>query len=377
MNKNNTKVQFQAGPPKRKVNFNVLLRIIKLLFKSYPVLLPIVIVCIVSSAVVSAIPAVFTQKFMAIVTGSIENGQMSWDVAKNEILPLIAVLITLYVISLLFVTIQTQLMAYITQGFLGKMRRKMFEGMQNLPIKYFDTHKHGDIMSYYTNDIDTLRQLISQSLTSLLQASIIVLTVLFVMLYYSVLMTGIILMGVVLMFLVSKKFGGGSAKYFIRQQKSIGRTEGYVQEMMNGQKVIKVFGHEKTAKEEFEKINDELCRDSFKANAFANILGPVIMNIGNVLYVVCITVGGLFLVTNCPNISISGLPFTIDIVIPFLNMTKQFTGNVNQVSQQINSIVMAMAGAERVFSLMDEQKETELRIPVRLPHEPSCGGARL
>ncbi len=308
---------------------------------------------------VSAIPSIFTQKIMAVITKYLETGDMSWESAKAEIIPLVAVLVCLYIMSLAFITLQTQLMAKITQGFLDKMRKKMFDGMQDLPIKYFDTHKHGDIMSYYTNDIDTLRQLVSQSLPSLLQASIIVLTVLFIMLYYSVLMTCVVLLGVLLMIIVSKKFGGGSAKYFIRQQKSIGKTEGYVQEMMNGQKVIKVFCHEDRVKKEFDEINNQLCDDSYKAHSFANILGPVIMNIGNILYVICITVGGLFLVTNCPNLSISGLPFTIDIVIPFLNMTKQFTGNVNQVSQQVNSIIMGMAGAERIFSLMDEEKEAD------------------
>ena len=361
MSKEQNKPQFQGRPPKPKMDFNVLGRVIKLLFKSYPVLLPIVAVCIVCSAVVNAIPAIFTQKIMAVITSHLDSGDMNWAVAKQEILPLIAILLTLYVFSLCFVALQAQLMAVITQGFLGKMRRKMFDGMQELPIKYFDTHKHGDIMSYYTNDIDTLRQLISQSLPSLVQASIIVVTVLFIMLYYSILMTLLILLGVVFMIGVSKKFGGGSAKYFIRQQKSMGKTEGYVQEMMNGQKVIKVFSHENAVVEEFEKINDELANDSCKAHSYANSLGPIIFNIGNILYVVCITVGGLFLVGNVPNISLFGLfpRFTIDIVIPFLNMTKQFTGNVNQVSQQINSVVMAMAGAQRMFSLMDEEKETD------------------
>ena len=359
MNKQN--MRFKGAPlMKRKMNFKVLFRVLKLLFKSYPVLIPIVGVCIISSAIVSAIPSVFTQKVMAVVTSCYERGETSWAVAGKEIIPMVAILIGLYVLAWTFMLVQTQLMAYITQGFLGKMRKKLFDGMQSLPIKYFDTHKHGDIMSHYTNDIDTLRQLVSQSLPSLLQASIIVVTVLGIMLYYSFLMTGVVLLGVILMITVSKKFGAGSAKYFIRQQKAIGKTEGFVQEMMNGQKVIKVFCHEEQVKKEFDEINEEVCSDSYKAHAFANILGPVIMNIGNILYAICITVGGLFLICNVPNFGFSGIKvFTIDIVIPFLNMTKQFTGNVNQVSQQINSVIMAMAGAERVFSLMDEEKEVD------------------
>ena len=360
MSKNKPSSVQNGGRPKKKMNFKVLGRVMKLLFKFYPVLIPIVGVCIVTSALVSAIPSVFTQKVMAIITRYLDSGDMNWSVAKTEILPLVGILIALYVVSLAFIVLQTQLMAYITQGFLGKMRKKMFDGMQNLPIKYFDTHKHGDIMSYYTNDIDTLRQLISQSLPSLLQAGTIVLTVLFIMLYYSIWMTLIVLLGVLGMFFVSKKFGGGSAKYFIRQQKSIAKTEGYVQEMMNGQKVIKVFCREEQVKEDFNAINEELCNDTMKAHAYANALGPVIMNIGNILYVICVTVGGLFLLLETPNLSIGPFPyFHLSFVIPFLNMTKQFTGNVNTVSQQINHIVMGMAGAERVFTLMDEQPEVD------------------
>lgn len=356
---NTDTAKFPPKPPKRKMNFSVLARLIKLLVKSYPVLIPITSVCIILSALVSSIPSIFTQKVLAVITKYLDAGNMSWDEAKGEILPMIAVLITLYVMSIIFITAHTQLMAYITQGFLNKLRCRMFDGMQDLPIKYFDTNKHGDIMSHYTNDIDTLRQLVSQSLPTLLQASVIVVTVLCIMLWYSVLMTLVVLLGIVAMVFVSKKIGGGSAKYFVRQQRSIGKAEGYIQEMMNGQKVVKVFCHEKHAEEDFDKINEELFRDSYKAHAYANILGPIIMNIGNVLYVICATVGGFFLLSGIDNISISGLAFTIDIIVPFLNMTKQFTGNVNQLSQQINSIVMAMAGAERVFALMDQEPESD------------------
>ena len=237
--------------------------------------------------------------------------------------------------------------------------------MQNLPIRYFDTHKHGDVMSYYTNDIDTLRQLISQSMPTLLRSGIIVTAVFFVMLYYSIWLTLILLVGVAAMLFVSKKAGGGSAKYFMRLQKSVAGLEGYVQEMMNGQKVIKVFGREEKCGEEFNKVAEDLCSDSTKANTYANILGPVIMNIGNVMYVIIATVGGLFtLIPNFYNLSLSGIlgagvVFGVNIIIPFMNMTKQFTGNVNQVSQQINSIVMAMAGASRIFDLIDEKPECD------------------
>ncbi|MBQ2272524.1 MAG: ABC transporter ATP-binding protein [Clostridia bacterium] len=346
----------RGGP---KIDFKALSRAVKLLLSAYPVLVPIAGVCILLSAVIAAVPAIFQQKVLAVITSYLDAGSTDWSAAMGEVIPLVLILVLLYAFSITFSTAQTQMMAYITQGFLCKLRRKMFDGMQNLPIKYFDTHKHGDIMSHYTNDIDTLRQLVSQSLPSLLQASVIVVTVLFIMLWYSVWMTMVVLLGVVAMFFVSKIVGGGSARYFIRQQKSVGKTEAFIQEMMNGQKVIKVFCHEEQSKEDFDRINNELFEDGFRAHAYANMLGPIIGNIGNILYVLCATAGGLFLVTGAPNLAISGLAFSIDIVVPFLNMTKQFTGNVNQVSQQINHIAMGLAGAQRVFDLMDQKPEAD------------------
>ncbi len=343
----------------RKMNFKALGRVLKFLYKSYPVLLPVTAVCIVFAAIVATLPAIFQQKVLAVVTKYYEAGSTDWGTASKEIIPLIITLISLYALSLTAITAYTQLMAKITQGFLNKMRCKLFDGMQDLPLKYFDTNKHGDIMSHYTNDIDTLRQLVSQSIPTVLQSAVIIVSVLTIMLWYSIWMTLVVLAGVALMVFVSGKIGGGSAKYFIRQQKAVGKNEGFVQEMMNGQKVIKVFNHEEAAKEDFDKINDELYHDSFRAHAYANCLGPIIMNIGNILYVICATVGGLFLIGGVKNLAISGLAFSIDIVIPFLNMTKQFTGNVNTFSQQINSVVMGLAGAERVFELMDQKPEED------------------
>ena len=344
---------------KAKNPLGTLIRLLKLLFKSYPRLLPLTCLCIVFSAVVSSIPSLFTQKVISIIEGYVNSGSFDWQTAKSEILPLIAILASLYLLATISITLYNQLMVNITQGFLSKMRIKMFDKMQTLPIRFFDTKKHGDIMSYYTNDIDTLRQLIAQSVPSLLQSIIIVTSVLTIMLWFSVWMTLVVLLGVVAMFYVSKTVGGGSAKYFMRQQKSIAKCEGFIQETMNGQKVVKVFCHEDKSLKEFETLNNELFNDAYKANAYANILGPVIMNIGNILYVLCATVGGLFVLLNVKNLSISGLAFDVSLVIPFLNMTKQFTGNINQVSQQINSIAMAMAGAERIFELIDQEPEVD------------------
>lgn len=342
---------------KKKINGKSMGRILKMLFGSYPVLVPVTAVCILFSAATAAIPALFIQRVIAVIEEWYLSGD--WESAKGEIVPMVLSLVGLYLLSICAIALYTQLTAYITQGFLCKMRRAMFDGMQNLPIKYFDTHKHGDIMSYYTNDIDTLRQLVSQSLPSLLQAGAIVLCVLAIMLYYSVWMTLLVLFGVFFMLFVSKRVGGGSSKFFVRQQRTVGKTEGYVQEMMNGQKVVKVFCREHACQKDFDQINQELYEDSYKANAYANSLGPIIMNIGNVLYVLTAMVGGLFLLSGVPNLSFSGMAFHISIIVPFLNMTKQFTGNINQVSQQINSIVMGLAGAERIFSLMDESPEAD------------------
>ena len=214
-------------------------------------------------------------------------------------------------------------------------------------------------MSHYTNDIDTLRMLVSQSLPTFIQSGAIVLVVLSIMLYFSVLMTLVLFVGVIAMFFVTKKFGGGSARNFMLMQRSVAKTEGFVQEMMNGQKVIKVFCHEEESIKDFDRINDQLRQDAYRANAYANMLGPIMNNIGNTLYVVMALVGGMFLLSGVPNISLSGKEFSIALLIPFLNMSKQFTGNVNTLSQQINTIVMAGAGAGRVFELMDEQPEAD------------------
>ena len=343
--------------PNKKVNPHTFKRIMKTLIGYYPVLVPVTVFCILFSAIAAAIPDIFIQKIIAII--EVWQPNKNWTAAVKEIMPLMVILISMYVISIIAVTVYSELMAFITQGFLSKLRISMFGGMQNLPIKYFDTNKHGDIMSYYTNDIDTLRQLISQSMPALIRSIAIVIGVFFIMLYYSVWMTLLLLVGVAAMMIISKKVGGGSAKYFIKQQQSIGKAEGFIQEMMNGQKVIKVFNHEEECISDFEEINTALCDDSCKANAYANILGPIIMNIGNIIYVLIAVAGGLFLLSGVPNISISGLGFSISIIIPFLNMTKQFTGNINQLSQQINSIVMGLAGAERIFALMDETPETD------------------
>lgn len=357
MKKQNEKID--AGEmPKEKPSFKLIGRVFKMLFKFYPVLIPITIFCIVFSSVVSSIPSLFTQKVIEAIEKAVANGT-SWQTASKEIIPMIILLICLYVLSIAAITAYTQLMAVITQGFLSKMRVSMFSSMQNLPIRYFDTHKHGDIMSTYTNDIDSLRELVSQAFPHFLQSLCIVACVFGIMLYFSVWLTLLVAVGVVAMLFVSTKFGGGSAKFFIATQRSLAKTEGYVQEIMNGQKVVKVFNHEEKVQRGFDEVNEALCKDTRRAHGYANGLGPIISNIGNILYVLVAMIGGLLITLNVPNISISKLGMGVSILVPFLTMTRQFTGNINTLSQQISAIVMGMAGAGRVFSLMDTEPEVD------------------
>ncbi len=345
------------GPNAGAANLAMLKRTVKKIFSYYPVLAPITLACILFSSVVSSIPALFTQNVIQVI----EKWYVSrdWAAAQAELTPILTLLIVLYVLSILAILVQKQLMAYMTQGFLNKLRQEMFGGMQDLPIRYFDTHQHGDIMSFYTNDIDTLRQLVSEAIPAFIQSGAIVLVVLAIMLYFSLWLTLVLAVGIVLMVSVTKRIGGGSARFFLRQQKAVAKTEGFIQETMTGQKVVKVFCHEQRSLEEFDKLNDALYEDSYRANAYASVLGPIIGNIGNLLYVGLALVGGVFLLIGLPNVSFSGKVLDISILVPFLNMTRQFTGNINQLSQQINAIVMAGAGAQRVFSLIDEKSEED------------------
>lgn len=334
---------------------NTFTRLIKTLFEFYPVLLPIIIALILFNSVVSSIPSIFMQNIIAVIEKYWRT--KDWLHAKPEVLSFVTVLLILYILSLIASFTYNRLMAVVTQGSLMKFREKMFARMESLPIRYFDTNAHGDIMSIYTNDTDTLRQLISQSLPALMQTSIVLLTVFCIMIYYSFWLTGVVLIGCVIMFFITKNFGSKSSRFFIKQQQTLGATEGYIEEMMNGQKVIKVFNHEEDAIEGFDKVNNAWFEASRKANTFANILMPVLHNMGNILYVLIALTGGVLLYLKTPNVSLSGMALNISIVVPFLNMTKQFTGQIGQISQQINSVVMGLAGASRIFGLLDEEPE--------------------
>ena len=334
---------------------NTFTRLIKTLFEFYPVLLPIIIALILFNSVVSSIPSVFMQNIIAVIEKYWRT--KNWAQAQVEVFSFISILAILYILSLIASFTYNRLMAVVTQGSLMKFREKMFARMESLPIRYFDTNAHGDIMSIYTNDTDTLRQLISQSLPALMQTSIVLLTVFCIMIYYSFWLTGVVLIGCVIMFFITKNFGSKSSRFFIKQQQTLGATEGYIEEMMNGQKVIKVFNHEEDAIAGFDKVNNAWFEASRKANTFANILMPVLHNMGNILYVLIALTGGVLLYLKTPNVSLSGMALNISIVVPFLNMTKQFTGQIGQISQQINSVVMGLAGASRIFGLLDEEPE--------------------
>lgn len=341
----------------KRIQKRIVGRLLKTMLEFYPVMLPAAVVCIILSAGITAVPTIFMQNIIAVIEENWQDGD--WNTIGPTIFSLVTILGGFYVFSLLATVAFNQLMAIITQGTLKKLRERMFNGMQRLPIKYFDTHNHGDIMSHYTNDIDTLRQMISQSFPQLLVSAITVVTLLCIMLYYCLWLTLVVLIGVILMLFITKRIGGGSARYFFRQQTALGKVEGFAEEMMNGQKVIKVFCHEVESEADFNRLNEQLFQESERANKYANTLIPILNNIGNVLYVVVAVTGGILMIYDLPNVSISGMAISISIVVPFLNMTKQFVGAINQVSNQINAVVMGMAGTERILNLMDEQPEQD------------------
>lgn len=348
-------IKMEEKKEKKKDTF---FRLIKLMFSYDKGLLYLVMFCIVISAIAGMAQSIFLQ--MLIDNCIIPALGVGLSAVYTKIVIYIAVMASIFLLGLIANFVYTRLMAIIGQGFLKRFRRDIFEKMQRLPIKFFDTHTHGDIMSYYTNDIDTLRQFISQSLPQLL-TSIITTSALFVlMLYYSLWLTLLVVVGVVGMLFMTKKVGGNSAKYFMRQQMSLGKTEGFVEEVMHGQKVIKVFCHEAETQLQFEKINNQLYDDSNNAHKYANILMPLMGNMGNILYVALAFLGGALVLAKATNVSLAGTNLlTIGIIISFLTMSKMFTNAIAQVSQQINSVVMALAGADRLFSLLDQTPEVD------------------
>ena len=343
-------------PPLQK---GIVKRLLKSLFRYYPVMLPIALVCIVVNAAISSIPALFMENLYSLLGDALVKN-LGWSDVAGDVAAIMGLLIGMYAVSLIAGAVYNQLMAIITQGYLNKMRVQMFNGMQDLPIRYFDTHNHGDIMSYYTNDIDTLRQMIAQSIPQLMISTIMCLTLLGIMLYFSVYLTLVILVGIVAIVFVTKLVGGGASKFFLATQRTIARTEGFVEEMMQGQKVIKVFCHEEEAKADFDKVNGTHFEMSDKANRYANMLMPIIANIGNVMYVIVALLGAVLAANNLENLSVVGMSmFTPALIVAFLQTTRQFSNNIGQVSNQVNSVVMGLAGAQRIIGLIDERPEVD------------------
>ena len=309
----------------------------------------IVLVCIVISTLAGVAGSMFLQTLIDnYITPLLTQSSPDF----SGLLRAISMLAGIFVTGILSVWLYNFIMVIISQGVLKTIRDDMFSHMQSLPIKYFDTHTHGDTMSRYTNDTDTLRQMISQSIPQIFSSAITIVSVFCAMVYLSIPLTILVLLMVALMFFVTKKVGGNSAKYFIRQQKALGAANGFIEEMINGQKVIKVFCHEDESVRDFEKLNNELCDDATKANIFANILMPIMGNIGNLQYVLIAVIGGLLAVNG-----VSGM--TIGTISSFLLLSKSFSQPIGQISQQLNSIVMALAGAERIFEIMDESSEED------------------
>ncbi len=349
----------QAMPKRPPIQKGTVKRLLKSLFHYYPVMLPIALVCIVINAAISSIPALFMERLYTLLGDALVQN-LGWSDVAADVADIMGLLIGMYIVSLIAGAVYTQLMAIITQGYLKKMREQMFNGMQDLPIRYFDTHNHGDIMSYYTNDIDTLRQMIAQSIPQLLISGIMCLTLFCIMLYFSIYLALVILFGIVCIVLVTKLVGGGASKYFLATQRAVARTEGFVEEMMQGQKVIKVFCHEEETKADFDKVNGYHFEQTDKANRYANMLMPIIANIGNVMYVIVALLGAVFAANNLQNISIVGLSmFTPALIVSFLQTTRQFSNNIGQVSNQVNSVVMGLAGAQRIIALIDEKPEVD------------------
>ncbi|MBR3601023.1 MAG: ABC transporter ATP-binding protein [Lachnospiraceae bacterium] len=337
------------GGPKSKDPMKTMKRLLAFIMKRYKYRYMIVMVCIAISSLISVIGTLFMKALiddyiLPMVDGRIQSFE-----------PLIRALMFMagiYGIGIVCNYTYNLIMMYVSQNVLKDVRDEMFAHMETMPIKFFDTHQHGDIMSHYTNDTDTLRQMVSQSIPNLFSSAITLTSTLVSMLVLSIPLTIVVLLGVVVMLAVSGKIGGNSAKYFMEQQQSLGKTNGYIEEMMDGQKVIKVFCHEDKTVEEFNQLNDHLFETAKNANTFANILMPVNANIGNINYVVLLAVGSLFAINGWGGLTLGALA-------SFLQLAKSFNHPISQVAQQFNSVVMALAGAERIFELMDVASEED------------------
>ncbi len=348
--------------PKGAIKKGTFTRLIKTIFKYYKWQLIVALVCILITSTSNLVSSVYLQKLIDdVIPVGVTNG---FAAVSGTLLTMVGVMFGFYVVIVVAAFLYNRIMATVTQGMLYHLRADMFAKMQTLPIKYFDTHAHGEIMSTYTNDTDATRQLIGHSLPSLVTNSLTLLLSVGLMLWYSFWLSFVVAICTFAMTFIIKKIGGGSAKYMVERQRSLAKEEGFVEEMMKGQKVVKVFTHEEKAKADFDVLNDQLYRDSVKANTYGNILGPMLGNIGNFNYVLLTIVGGLLLMAKVPNVGVESIfsgiqTLGIGVLLVFLSTSRNFTMTVNQMSQQISMIAMGLAGASRVFTLMDENPEQD------------------
>ena len=332
---------------KPQVDFKVLGRVMKYITKNYKFKLFVVLVSIVLSTISSVAGNLYLQTLIDDYIVPLMGMQ---NPIYTELLHAIGTMCVIYLVGVIASYVYSVVMVYISEGTLKIIRDEMFVKMQKLPIKFFDTHTHGDIMSRYTNDTDTLSQMISQSIPQFLSSAITIITVFVSMVITNIYLTLVVIVSLIIILSITKLITSKSGKYFIKQQESIGKVNGYIEEMINGQKVVKVFCYEDRAKEKFDKLNDELCEQVYNANKFANCLGPVNGALGNVQYALLALCGGLLAINGIGNVSVG-------LIVSFLQLSKTFIRPINQVSQQLNSVVMALAGAKRIFELMDEEPE--------------------
>ena len=330
-------------------------RLVREIFLSFPVKMPLIISLILISAVINTFPSIFIQKIIALI----EFNSLSWPDLRIKIINLLLILFGFYVLSLGATVITGFLSAEITQGTLLNLRKKMFSKMQKLPLKFFDSQTHGDIMSRYTNDVDSLRQMIAQGIPQLITAVITDFAIVSIMLYFSFWLSILTITGIFVMLKITKKIGRKSSRNFRGQLKNTGIIEGFAEEIIHGQKVVKVFCRENESINEFEKLNLELFTQSEKAHKRANTLGPILNNVGNILYVLTALSGGILIISGVKNLSFSGLPMSISVVIPFLNMTKQLAMSINHLSMQLHSIISGLAGTGRIFAVIDSEVEND------------------
>lgn len=333
-------------------------RLVRYLFSHYKIRLIVTLICIVISSFSSSIATIFIQRLIdECITPGVSQG---FEAIAGKFTSILLTMGFIYICGTIASVIYNRIMAIVTQGTLKNLRNDMFNKMQTLPVKYFDTNAHGDIMSTYTNDTDAIRQLIGQSLPTLFQSALTITVMFLTMLYYSIWLTLVVMIVVFLMLKITKKLGSITATFMIQQQKSLAKEEGFIEEMMQGQKVVKVFCHEDENKEAFKKLNEQLFKDGEKANQNGNVLMPILGNVGNLMYVLLAVIGGLMVFLKAPNLSLTGVSIvSIGIIVSFLGMSRQLSQTIGQASMQVSMIAMGLAGATRVFELMDEQPEED------------------